>query len=218
MHVAVAYKVKNRKLTINDSWQANRFLLFLFLFPYNSNSKSKFNATSVASQLYSDTQSWFLGATNQANVTLAETFPIGVWTITSQMFIQLFMLVNIEIFSQLLVYVYDEVKPSTPSYNMSYGSPFYYTIQQRLADQYLHSGQYKSIFTNGLLNDYNYLPETNLTFEEFADQAYEDFDVEAGFYEIEALLYQNWYAAVMDLGRKLYEEEYLYDITTAWMR
>ena len=173
---------------------------------------------SINTQLQHQIQDWFLGASNQANVTMAETFPIGTWNLTSQMFHQLFTPLFLQITGSLFPYVYDEVNPSTPSYNSSYGSPFYHTIKQHLANQYLHSGFYKSIFTNGLVDDYNSLSETNMTFEEFADQAYVDFDIEAGFYEIEIFIYQSWHTAVMDLGRSLYEHEHLYDITTMWMR
>ena len=149
---------------------------------------------------------------------MAETFPIGIWNITGHMTNQLYVPMLLDINDSILSCVYAEMNTDTPSYNSSYGSPFHFTIQQHLANQYLHSGLYKSIFTNGLVGDYDTLQMTSMTFQEFADQAYEDFDVETGFYELEAYLYQEWYGAVMELGHTVYTNTDLYDLTTIWMR
>ena len=163
----------------------------------------------------------FRNATNQANVTFADAFPIGYHLLVLRLSVEVFLPLQSDIFGMMIEtgIIYNDVYYAAngypvPGLDPSNGPTSF--IQQQDTIRYLHL--YKSIFSKSLVEDYNSLQIMNTTFQEFADQAYEDFNVEAMFYEAEAYFCQKWYDDLMELGHKIYNETNLYDLTTTWLR
>ena len=163
----------------------------------------------------------FQTATNQANVTFADAFPIGFQLVVRRLSEEVLLPLQTEIYILIIEsgIVYNDVyfavyRYPAPGLDPSNGPTSF--IQQQNTIRYLHL--YRSIFSESLLEDYNSLQIMNMTFQEFADQAYEDFNVEAMFYEAEAYFCQKWYDDLMELGHKIYTETNLYDLTTTWLR
>ena len=160
-------------------------------------------------------------ATNKANVTFADAFPIGYDLLLMRLKIDVFIPFQSYIFTMVMGtgIIYSDVYYAVngqppPGFDPSNGPPSF--IQHRGVIRYLNL--YRSIFAESLIEDYNSLQIMNMTLQEFADQAYEDFDVEAIFYEVEAYYSQKWYYDLMELGYTIYTETDLYDLTTTYLR
>ena len=125
-----------------------------------------------------------------------------------------------ELGASLIDYIYDDIKPGIPSYrNASIGSTDYYNMKQITAIRFLHSGTYPSAFTD-VFETYYTLPSDlmNATLEEFANQVYMDFNIEAGYYAVFDFAYSTLRSRFITLGLTFYEENNMGDLSTDYMR
>ena len=163
----------------------------------------------------------FQRAANQANVTFADAFPIGFQLIVGRLAKEVLLPLQTEIYVLIIEsgIVYNDVffavyRYSAPGLDPSNGSPLF--LKQKVGNRYLQL--YRSIFSECLIDDYNSRQIMNMTFQEFADQAYVDFDMEAIYYEVQAYFFQKWYDDLIELGHTIYTDTDLYDLTTTWLR
>ena len=175
----------------------------------------------MAGRVWNTAYHMFPTATNQANVTFADAFPIGIQLIVGRLFHEVLLPLQNDVYGMIFEsgIVYNDVYYAingypAPGLDPSNGQPLF--IQQRVTSRYLHL--YKSIFIESMVDDFNSLHLMNMTFQEFSDLAYEDFDVEAMFYEAEAYYYQQWYDDLIELGHTMYTQTNLYDLTTTYLR
>ncbi len=118
--------------------------------------------------------------------------------------------------NELYEHIFDIVVPYTVHVNVTYGSPTYYAVEEAATAALLHSG----IYINTLANDLHVVYNTsmNITFDEFVDHVYVDFNMEETFYLILRLTYEQMYATLIDYAKDFYEQTDMIKLTTDYMR
>ncbi|XP_072014234.1 acid-sensing ion channel 1A-like [Amphiura filiformis] len=167
----------------------------------------------VRSQISLFLWQWLEGA--KTNV----TFPDIIGDIQATI-IGCFIYVYTEMLYQLTAFSYDAVSPFVlKPVNVSYGSEIYLQIEQQYIATYLHAGLFKSVcLASGLVDAYNSSKSGNMSFDEYVDLVYVEFDIEAAFYELLALTYQGMHDGLLELATRFYAESDLYSLTTEYMR
>ena len=139
--------------------------------------------------------------------------------ITKSMLSALFRMM-VELGASLIEYIYDDIRPGDPSYrNASIGLPDYYNMKQVKAIRFLHSGIYPSAFTDAF--DAYYIQQSDLintTLEDFVNQVYMEFNIEAGFYDVFDFAYSTLRRDFLPVGLTFYEETDMNDLSTDYMR
>ena len=124
-----------------------------------------------------------------------------------------------ELGASLSEYIYDDIRPDNPAHrNASIGSPDYFGIKQTSEIIFLYSGIYPSAFTD-VFEVYYTLPSDlmNTTLEEFANQVYMDFNIQAGFYEVFDFAYSTLRREFLKKGLTFYEETDMDALATDYM-
>ncbi|XP_072014394.1 acid-sensing ion channel 5-like [Amphiura filiformis] len=161
---------------------------------------------------------WLEATTTKINVTLKETFPDAFADIHANITIS-FEYIFPEIALLLADFIYDQVSPYILNpVNISYGSEIYLQTEQQYIATYLHSGWFKVSLANGLVDAYNSSTSGNVSFDEYVDYVYDEFDIEAGFYEILAFSYQGVHDYLLQVATPYYAETDLLTLTTEYMR
>ena len=101
--------------------------------------------------------------------------------------------------------------------SMEPGSDVYYETYEANAKRYLHSGAYKSAIVESFAISGSYLG-TEDDFEDFVDEVYERFYLEAGFDYGFYAIYASIYEKVIEHGVAIVSSADITDIATTYMR
>ena len=208
-HIAIVY--------ITFTWSVYSLLLYVF--------SLRVGATSVYLQVMFDVQDkmalWFNGNVNDNNETLQDVFPYSstesfAYNLVTEVSSNLLFFVSYAYYENM----YDIIVPFKTPVNATYGSQIYYTTVDFAVESMLHSGTYATIFANNVnwFGLYSAAGATNVTFDEFVEQLYHEFNMEEAFYTIFRFTYEEMYTSLVEYGTNLYENTDMATLTTDYMR
>ena len=157
---------------------------------------------------------------NSNNETLIDAYPdSNIHDVVFGLINDTATLMSFPIYFDTYGYMYDIVGPYPYPHNITSGSSTYNLAEENAISSLLHSGVYVNTLAKYTFELYNSTAGvSNLTFEEFVDQLYVEFNLEELFPRIFRVMYEELYTSLTEYSKNLYEETDMTGLTLDYLR